>query len=889
MSIREGNALFRTKRYEEAIQVYKKIDTESPLFRFAQQNIKIAADLLARKGNSVHFEEAQCSEEPKIHEIKIDNASEQKGIPRGDCLTAKVSGLKKKHYYSITIKFKARINGVISVRDTNRNLPLYQSAKKDITDSSHVFFVPPSISPNISISVHTTDLTIPLSELSEKILLAHECLGHIDEVTFKPATSKPIVASMATISSRLNIAVDAATSLLSQVDTVYIHINDAHEVPNELKHKRIIVSTEKTHGDLGDSGKFVGARSAGDAYVLVCDDDFIFPHDYVVQSYLRLAAEDFGVVVGMHGIYLRYPIEDYYAHDARNTMHYSTGFSFNTTVSAVGTGAILFDTMRFPMQQFVLDFKNMADIWFALECNRLGIPILIQERHANWLIDNPPSEMANAIWKHSATNTVSAANTRAMQTYVLSAENSSLYSLPLVSSLSGKDYILSISYSDFLASSKTLEKLSKTSYSPSVIFVYDCIDVPAARASARSIYTDLVFYKTRLNAEELQSKFSAHSFSFLLDTENIIASEHQLKRIIDVFRSSGKYLTTRLDIAILATNKSVNSSIRYIPKPSGPQPWPQKTDARISAAVTRDILKIVNASNTVALQNTVSPIVPTGKHTEVPSKHNIAKYFDRIYLLNLDRRPDRLEQFYQRATKWGIDFERVSAIDGSIGEVLEEYKTIQQRLKLLYGPLKHQFKYESSSYWEYQSEGERISHLLQKNGRTYSNGGYGYLKTYKIILEDAIKSGYNRIAVFDDDCLFHKDLGSLFDAFIKSVPDDWVTLSLGALQYEWRDQYVGWWAKNAFRCGGHSVGSHAQAYSKMAFPMLLEHIHRFTLPFDVGALHYLKRYYSTKSFTAFPNLFIQDVADTDIGDSTVQLTEGTKKNNVYKWVLSNYE
>jgi hypothetical protein len=61
------------------------------------------------------------------------------------------------------------------------------------------------------------------------------------------------------------------------------------------------------------------------------------------------------------------------------------------------------------------------------------------------------------------------------------------------------------------------------------------------------------------------------------------------------------------------------------------------------------------------------------------------------------------------------------------------------------------------------------------------------------------------------------------------------------------------------------------------------------LPFDLGALHTVKRMFASRCFVMYPNLFIQDTTDTDIGDSAVQLSEAAKPHNVYRWRTVDYE
>jgi hypothetical protein len=60
------------------------------------------------------------------------------------------------------------------------------------------------------------------------------------------------------------------------------------------------------------------------------------------------------------------------------------------------------------------------------------------------------------------------------------------------------------------------------------------------------------------------------------------------------------------------------------------------------------------------------------------------------------------------------------------------------------------------------------------------------------------------------------------------------------------------------------------------------------LPFDIGALHAVKRRYRDRTFTCFPNIVIQDGTDSEIGTSTIFFREARKEVNLYRWRISDY-
>jgi len=102
--------------------------------------------------------------------------------------------------------------------------------------------------------------------------------------------------------------------------------------------------------------------------------------------------------------------------------------------------------------------------------------------------------------------------------------------------------------------------------------------------------------------------------------------------------------------------------------------------------------------------------------------------FDRIVVINLDSRPDRLEQFDAQAKKFGIKYERFSAV------------AAHQKLP---------------ATWACKE-----SHLS--------------------VIKQAVKDGVKRLFVFEDDALFDDKFDTKFPLFYKELPEDWDMLYLGA-------------------------------------------------------------------------------------------------------------
>jgi hypothetical protein len=117
---------------------------------------------------------------------------------------------------------------------------------------------------------------------------------------------------------------------------------------------------------------------------------------------------------------------------------------------------------------------------------------------------------------------------------------------------------------------------------------------------------------------------------------------------------------------------------------------------------------------------------------------DLKDYFDRVVVINLDRRQDRWDSF-QRSLK-GIHWpfrepERVPAVDGDAVTV----------------PI----------WW--------------KQG----GGAWGCLMSHVRIIEDCIRAGVGRVLIMEDDVVFVEDFAEQLRAFLKHVPEDWDQLYLG--------------------------------------------------------------------------------------------------------------
>jgi len=138
----------------------------------------------------------------------------------------------------------------------------------------------------------------------------------------------------------------------------------------------------------------------------------------------------------------------------------------------------------------------------------------------------------------------------------------------------------------------------------------------------------------------------------------------------------------------------------------------------------------------------------------------INEMFDRVVVINLDRRPDRLNKITKQLNGLGIAFERFSAVDD--GEPVESCK-----------------------------------------------------KSHQAVLSKARADGLGSILILEDDALFGEDFLSEFEKMRRELPNSWDMLYLGGTIMN-RDPY-----SNMLIRSKRTLSLHAYAVNSKAFDILL--------------------------------------------------------------------
>jgi hypothetical protein len=194
---------------------------------------------------------------------------------------------------------------------------------------------------------------------------------------------KKIIIGIASVPERIDCLKDTIESLIPQCDKIILGLNNYKEIPNFTINEKIEVNL--LDNSLGDAAKFYKIEDNKDVYYLTCDDDLIYPKDYV--NYLIDKTKKYNVPVGLHGAIIKKPVKSMYKD--RHVLHFNNTVEVDTIVDYVGTGTMCYDTSKLNIK--LSDFKvpNMADIWFGDIMNKNQIKPIVVAHEEGYLTYNP--------------------------------------------------------------------------------------------------------------------------------------------------------------------------------------------------------------------------------------------------------------------------------------------------------------------------------------------------------------------------------------------------------------------------------------------------------------------------------------------------------------------
>ncbi|WP_417420372.1 hypothetical protein [Halomonas sp.] len=280
-------------------------------------------------------------------------------------------------------------------------------------------------------TIYASDLTI---EPSYKKKLSYEFFNNLNKASnnflSKDVNKKneAIFVGIASIPQRANALKETIRSLEHQVDKIGVFLDKYNQVPDFIldNPKVVYKISSDFDSEIGDAGKFYWVDEF-EGFYFTCDDDLIYPKDYVERIINKIVSFREPVVVGWHGSVILQPFENYYNTKSRRVFSFSAPRPYDTPVHVLGTGCLGFHTSHMSVSFKNFETPNMADVYFALLGQQQQVPFIVIEHARGEIVESDDSQ-EYSIYKHSSLEIKdSRHNTKEKQNLIVSQTNWNKY------------------------------------------------------------------------------------------------------------------------------------------------------------------------------------------------------------------------------------------------------------------------------------------------------------------------------------------------------------------------------------------------------------------------------------------------------------------------------
>lgn len=188
----------------------------------------------------------------------------------------------------------------------------------------------------------------------------------------------------------------------------------------------------------------------------------------------------------------------------------------------------------------------------------------------------------------------------------------------------------------------------------------------------------------------------------------------------------------------------------------------------------------------------------------------VNEYFDKVVVINLDRRQDRMERLEPQLEKLGIEYERHSAVDSKAIGVAP----------MIAGTMSH----------------------------------VEVLKKYRD----------QKILILEDDAYFAEDFNEKFETVMQTLPDNWDIFYLGALLPKHTGKLTpvnANWHRQVM-----TTGSHAYCINPTKMSHFIENLDGYEWFIDIGLRIFAEQY---NAYVTQPNLVTQFPSYSDLREKEV--------------------
>jgi hypothetical protein len=222
-------------------------------------------------------------------------------------------------------------------------------------------------------------------------------------------------AQLATVPERMEALIQVIDSLAPQVDRLNVMLNghtgeQAVKLYNRYANSKHI-NFHRRDNSMTDAEKYYRVEEL-QGYILTCDDDILYPPDYVKYMISKVEQYDRKFVVTLHGrVYSGLPIYSFYR-DRKPGFNTPGAGMFRCMdevkgdhiiladgiVGCGGDGVMCWHSDTLQMRYEYCELPNMSQLWMALTCNHFNVPQIVVEHPSDFLTYLLDDDSIPTIW-----------------------------------------------------------------------------------------------------------------------------------------------------------------------------------------------------------------------------------------------------------------------------------------------------------------------------------------------------------------------------------------------------------------------------------------------------------------------------------------------------------
>jgi len=205
----------------------------------------------------------------------------------------------------------------------------------------------------------------------------------------------------------------------------------------------------------------------------------------------------------------------------------------------------------------------------------------------------------------------------------------------------------------------------------------------------------------------------------------------------------------------------------------------------------------------------------------------LTNHVEKVFVINLAHRTDRLESFNESAEKFNFEYTVIDAFDGK--------KYIDENF--IYNGEKRGNPYQNENYFR---------------------GQVGCLLTHLNVIKHCKEKNYSKVAILEDDVRFVEDFNFKIDNLFSKINKDWQMIYLSGSSPEFIENFDG------YSSVSNILTTHSYIINSDIYDILIDNFHEkiFTHEVDVCYSHIQQK---VKTYVSMPFLTYQAAGYSDIG------------------------